>query len=358
MPVHYLASRGGGAENQVHHLINILVQKRDVDIHFLCRRAPERPVPNQKIWKIGSEAGFRVNWTFIDASRIYNTLKRIGPDVIYQNVGCAYTGIAAFYAKRHKAKLLWHIASDIDVQPELAPNLIKRIIHSLDRCLLNYGIRHADVIAAQTRYQNNILKNRFGRESQAYIPIGHPLAGEIKKKNSEVTVLWVASLKPLKQPELFVKLAAALAHIPKVAFIMMGHPVRGKWFLDLKNQIAATPNLAHIGFVPQSEVDQHLADGHILVNTSRYEGFSNTFVQAWLREVPVVSLNVDPDDVLKREKIGFHSRSFEQLVDDVQTLILNPTLRREMGERARLYAEANHSVDKMADALIALFDSL
>ena len=48
----------------------------------------------------------------------------------------------------------------------------------------------------------------------------------------------------------------------------------------------------------QAEVNALLEHTDLLVNTSDYEGFSNTFIQAWMRRVPVVSLRVDPDRLL------------------------------------------------------------
>ena len=78
-------------------------------------------------------------------------------------------------------------------------------------------------------------------------------------------------------------------------------------------QIKVDSNLQYLGEVSQDEVNRRLREGHILVNTSRYEGFSNTFVQAWMRRVPVVSLTVDPDNILVRENIGFCSGTFKNL---------------------------------------------
>lgn len=357
MPVHYLASRGGGAESQIRLVMDTIEKTDKYDIHFLCRRVPTYMPKNHNIWKIGSENGLGKIWTFIDASRIYRTLKHISPQIIYQNVGSAYTGIAAFYAKRHDAKFIWHIASDIDLKPELHLSSKRRFIKFLDRLFLNYGIRNAHTIAAQTQYQNTLLEERFGRKCDAYIPIGHPFPNQIPEKEEKVSVLWVAGVKPLKQPEIFVKLAKEIGKAVDVHFVMMGHPSSGEWFSQLLGEINTLHNLTYVGGVSQDEVNRRFGHGHILVNTSRYEGFSNTFIQAWMRKVPVVSLNVDPDNILVRERIGFHSQTLENLYRDVNLLAENKVLRDEMGERARNYAFENHTVEKMVNCFTSLIES-
>ena len=358
MPVHYMASRGGGAEIQAKYLIDALNSKTNYDIYFICRRAPKNQEKNQRIWKIGSETGLGRFGTFVDSIKIYNTLKEVSPQILYQNVGCAYTGIAAYYAKRNRAKLIWHIASDMDVDDRLIVGFKNRLQTIIDRLFLLYGIKNANIIAAQTEYQNMLLKNKFGRECQAYIPIGHPLPGKIRKRDDKVTILWVASLKPLKQPEIFIKMAKSLSSMQNVEFVMMGHSTTGKWFSGLLRDLKSVPTLKYLGLVSQDDVNKYLSKAHILVNTSRFEGFSNTFIQAWLREVPVVSLNVDPDNILVRRSIGFHSRTFEQMCHDIRSLISDASLRVSMGQRAKQYALEHHTVDKMADSLISLFDTV
>jgi len=357
MPVHYLASRGGGAEGQIRLVMDTLERINRYDIHFLCRRVPNYMPKNHKIWKIGSENGLGKVWTFIDALGIYRTLKQISPQIIYQNVGCAHTGIAALYAKRHGAKLIWHIASDIDLKPELHLSSNRRFIKVFDRLFLNYGIRNAHTIAGQTQYQNTLLEERFGRKCDAYIPIGHPYPEYLQRKEERVTVLWVAGMKPLKQPEIFVRLAREFGKAGDARFVIIGHPSSGEWFSHLLREINTVPNLDYVGGVSQDEVNRRFEHGHILVNTSRFEGFSNTFIQAWMRRVPVVSLNVDPDNILVRESIGFHSQTFKGLCRDVKLLAENKVLRDEMGERARKYALEKHTVEKMVNCFISLIES-
>jgi glycosyltransferase involved in cell wall biosynthesis len=108
--------------------------------------------------------------------------------------------------------------------------------------------------------------------------------------------------------------------------------------------IAATPNVMYVGEKRQSEINQLFARSHLFVNTSRYEGFPNTFIQAWMREVPVVSLDVDPDDVLERESIGVHAKSMDRLIAAIRSYVTDHAKRAEHGARARRYAMLRHSL--------------
>jgi glycosyltransferase involved in cell wall biosynthesis len=88
-----------------------------------------------------------------------------------------------------------------------------------------------------------------------------------------------------------------------------------------------------------------------------YEGFPNTYIQSWLREVPVASLTVDPDNILVRNGIGFCSGSYNQLRNDVQKLLESPSLREKMGKKAREYALKNHDMTRNASIMKGIFDN-
>jgi len=356
IPSHY-SGANGGAEYQVMFVLDALCQTNNYDIHYLCRRvAPDFAPRGYQIRKVGRANGLNRFGLFIDAFNVYKALKEIAPHIIYQNVGCAYTGIAAMYAKKYGAKLIWHIASDNDVEPVAEPIFKHRLTKSLDRLFLNYGIRNADIIAGQTKHQSDLLRMNFGRKCNILIPVAHPFPEHEIKKSEKVIVLWVGNLKLLKQPEIFVRLAGEISRTNNVSFVMMGRPAGPeKWFNNLIEQILHVPNLEFLGEVSQDEVNRRLREGHILVNTSRYEGFSNTFVQAWMRKVPVVSLSVDPDNILVRERIGFHSQTFKNLCNDVSRLIEDGVLRKKMGIRACRFARENHSVKKMVEKVTELF---
>lgn len=346
----------GGAEYRCKLVLDELCRQNKFNIYYLCRNTDTSFVARgYKIIKISTRLGrFSLSFDFFN---LYRALNRIAPQIIYQNGGSAHTGAAALYAKTSGAKLVHQICNDNSLKFYDGLRFRTRVKKALDQFLIDYGIRNADVIVGQSKSQSNLLQNRYGRKCNVVIPLGHPLPKNIVRKKKNTIVLWISNFKyHQKQPYLFVELAKRFHNKKDVYFVMIGCSIRRDGqFHSFLEKIETVPNLSYLGQLSQDEVNLHLRNGHILVNTSRYEGFPNTFVQAWLREVPVVSLSCDPDDVLVRKKIGFHSKTFEKLVSDVTLLVENESLRKMMGLEARLYAEENHTIDKMVEKLVKLF---
>ena len=208
---------------------------------------------------------------------------------------------------------------------------------------------------AQTEYQGSLLLKNYKRKLTAIIPNFHPKPEKEIVKESPIKILWVANLKPFKRPEIFVRLAKDLSGLKDVKFQMIGScAATNLSYTKLLSEIESLDNLEYLGGKSQDEVNEHLSKAHIFVNTSDCEGFANTFIQAWMRKVPVVSLTVNPDNILESHKVGYCSNTYEKLVTDVSELIKNNDLRNEMGENARQYAFENHS-EKNMRRLIEVF---
>ena len=353
-PSHW-AANFGGAEYQVSCLLGAIAKRRAFEVHYLARNLnPEFMTDQYRTHWVGSKHKLARHSHLFDAPKLYSALKQIRPDVIYQRVGCAYTGIAALYAKRSGCGMLWHVASDQDVTP-LKINVSKDAPFSYaERKALEYGIRNANSIVVQTRQQADILKQHYGREANSIVANFHPAPEHKFPKNEQLSIVWIANLKPLKQPRIFMELAKELGSLSGIRFVMIGRNSNWDWGHKLQTDISETKHLEYIGEQPFDKVNQILSQAHILVNTSQYEGFPNTFIQAWMREVPVVSLNVNPDNVLNMHGIGLAcSGSFDQLVQNVRLLIENAQLRTSMGEKARSYALDHHS-EKNAEQIIRI----
>ena len=351
VPTHWSAIMGG-SQYQAKCLIDQLVPTEQFEIYYLTRRYDLRFHPDgYKIIKVADTRGIRRYGFFFDVFRLLKLLHQIRPDVIYQRVGCAYTGISAYYARRNSCRMVWHIAHDSDVLPSKERLSLGSIIRSIDKKILEYGVRSSHHIIAQTNQQAKYLRRFYGRTPTEIIPNFHPLPRENIKKTNPVKIVWVANFKPWKQPEYFIRLARNLRNFgQKVQCIMIGAPAYSTpdWQHSLENEIDEVENLTYLGARPLEEVNSLLAKAHIFVNTSLYEGFANTFIQAWMRKVPVVSLHVNPDQVFERHNVGFFSGTYEKMLEKVVELIKNPALRDEMGERAQVYAFERHSEKNIA----------
>ncbi|HEX3846999.1 MAG TPA: glycosyltransferase [Steroidobacteraceae bacterium] len=340
---------GGGAEYQIDLIIDRLAASGRYDIshlaHFVDR--PDRARKYRSV-RIGSGGGVPRLGYLMDAPALYRELRRVDPCLIYQRVACAYTGICAAYARRRSIPLVWHVAHDTDVSPEVLDPGRNLARVRLEKWAVNFGARHATRIIVQTERQAQLLQRNFARTADAVVPNFHPPAAEIIDKSGPMTVLWIANLKLWKRPDAFVRLARSFEESPEVRFVMVGAPSAGSgrhgWQESLMRVIEATPNLAYLGGKTQNEVNELLARAHVLVNTSTHEGFPNTFIQAWLRDAAVVSLDVDPDGVLERKGVGIAARSEPGLTAAVRRLIEDPEARAGFVKRGREHAAANHSL--------------
>jgi glycosyltransferase involved in cell wall biosynthesis len=343
VPAHWEA-RMGGSQYQAKVLIEYLLKHYDVDIAYLTtHHDPNFKPQGYRIVPFSEPRGIRRFGLFFDAFRLYNALRKERPHAILQVVACAHTGIAAFYAKLHGCRMIWRVSSDRSVEPETAPWW--QVHKHIERAFLEYGIRNAQLVLAQSQYQQEALARHMGCTNVRVLRNFHPTAPDCEHRTGgETRIVWIANLKPLKNPGAFVRLARRFDYRNDVRFVMVGQALgNDPWTREQLAEIAATPNVEYLGGRTQEEVNVLLEGSSLLVNTSDYEGFSNTFIQAWMRRVPIASLHVDPDGLLSRGGLGVVSHTEEQLYRQVTALINSPEKRAEIGARARAYALAHHT---------------
>jgi len=89
----------------------------------------------------------------------------------------------------------------------------------------------------------------------------------------------------------------------------------------------------------------------LLVNTSLIEGFSNTFIEAWLHGLPVITLEVDPDNLIKEHSLGKVPGSMEQMEADIKILMSDDKLWSLMSKKCRLFASEKFDIKEKVNAL-------
>ena len=108
-----------------------------------------------------------------------------------------------------------------------------------------------------------------------------------------------------------------------------------------------------LGYIFEGLIPNSWPSNAFLVNTSVDEGYPNTFIQAWLRGVPVLSLEVDPDDVIHENGLGVVEPDLDALLQQISDLVRKPRTYADISGRAARYAARHHSLQTMADGFLS-----
>lgn len=216
-----------------------------------------------------------------------------------------------------------------------------------------FWIRFSSVVFCQNGTQKDLLKLNFNINS-ILVRNGHPSLHRCPEKtiHNEITIVWVA--KQEKNPELFLELATEFYDDNRFRFVMIGVFDRhsAEYY---KKQEQKCSHFVFRGELENQEVNDLLEKSHVFVNTSSYEGFPNTFIQSWLRGVPVLSFFVNPDNIFSKENIGYCSGDVKTACSNLRELFDNEgQIFKLQSHNAYSYAIKNHDIEILAKNICAI----
>jgi glycosyltransferase involved in cell wall biosynthesis len=115
------------------------------------------------------------------------------------------------------------------------------------------------------------------------------------------------------------------------------------------------------GLVQPTEIPALIGLLDVLIHLSYREGLPRALPQALAASKPVVAYDRDgASEVCRDNETGFlvPAGDTSQLVDRIVALASDPTLRARMGGRGRELVKDSFSVERMVDALYALYQKL
>ena len=281
---------------------------------------------------------------------IWKALKNADADIYYQRTASVLTAYVSRFARIHGKKSIHAISHDREVGGDL------RFLNIRDRMLYKYGLKNVDHIIVQSKSQRENLRKNFNRDG-IFLSNGIKIPGFIPEFKREGSVIWVATLRPWKRPELFLELAESLPDIP---FLMAGGP-DPKFpyiFEECRRRAESIPNLDFCGYVPVQEIGRLFNEAVLFVNTSEREGFPNTYLQAWVHGMPVISLGVDPDGIISRKRLGAICGSFRDLQTYIRLYFRNDNLREHAGQRAWNHVKEHHDIRMLTEKFISHFEPI
>ncbi|HSX24810.1 MAG TPA: glycosyltransferase [Candidatus Andersenbacteria bacterium] len=162
--------------------------------------------------------------------------------------------------------------------------------------------------------------------------------------NKKNYILWIARCAPIKNPLAFITIAAAF---PTQQFVMIAAPQEGhmELFDAIKKAAGVHSNITLIPGVPNESAQRYFNEAVVSVNTSSSEGFPFAFLESGLGKTPIMSLTVNPDNLITTHNIGYCANGdIDLLIQQLQTILSNSDDLREKSNAAREYVRKYHDI--------------
>ncbi len=306
-----------------------------VRIHKICRQ-------RAGMWGLRF---FHPRWT-----GLIRAMQAADADVYYQNCAEYVTGQVARWCRKHGRGFVYSVASDPDCDAALP-----ELKHLRERVLYRYGLRHADSIIVQTAAQRDMLRSNFGLDSTV-IPMPCPGPAEQDFRQPALPtdgpphVLWLGRIAQVKRLDRLIEVAKLC---PKVLFDVVG-PVANDYDQAILRSAENAPNITLHGAAKRDQVGTFFRQAACLCCTSDYEGFPNTFLEAWSHGVPVVS-PIDPDGLICAQGLGGVAEGAAGLASAIRSLFASPDTWGQASRNARDYYVRTHAVDSVMPQFERIF---
>lgn len=216
------------------------------------------------------------------------------------------------------------------------------------------GLDVAICNSVETKHQ---IYERYPRLPVRYFPNGVTIPGaeELKQQRSDgrkafglsessLAVLGVGRLTKQKRMDRFIKVIAAVRRTFPVQAVVAGPDMGCLGELQaLVSELGLNDSVRFIGAVPDARTLMPAFD--LLLMTSDHEGMPNVVLEAMAAGVPPVVTPVNGISELIEDGVtGLLSSTWdvEELAAKVVRLIEEPTVREEIGKRARATVKARH----------------
>ncbi len=277
---------------------------------------------------------------------VRQALRDAPADLYLTRTASIWSSVIARHARRRGAASLLALSHDRE-----ATGHLRGFLNVRDRWLYRRGLRQVDQIVTQTEAQAELLRDSTGLDSIVVSNGIEPDTGVRRPRairNERPRALWAGTLRPWKRPELILDLAASL---PDVDFSLAGgadprFPGLLNWLADRAKEL---PNLEVLGQVAPKRMAEIFDEADLLVCTSRSEGFANTFLEAWVRGIPVVSMGPDPRRAIAEGGAGLLAHDPRALREAVGALTSDSALAAEIGARARRQVIQHFSAAALVD---------
>ncbi|MBX9578552.1 MAG: glycosyltransferase family 4 protein [Chthoniobacterales bacterium] len=309
----------GGAELQVALLAKELVQ-RGKEVVLLAADTGQGDALTQQGIRVRNGGRFDTGtlWDTLRAlPRIVSILREEKPDVVAVYGWTSWLYLLANLRAWARYRLLFVCALDSEIDGGF------RKTHPWRGSLFQKGMERCDIRLAITEDQVALFRAQGMSCDVMRLLLQEKFSPNrvIDVKNKSIDLLWVARCNRVKQPMLFLDLAA---QFPQARCRMICSNQDEELWQAVKRRALTMPHVEFLEKVPYRDIQSHFDQARIFVNTSSDEGVPNTFIHAGLGSTAIASLKVDPDHMFHHFQAGCCAHGdFQLLVEKTRALLAN-----------------------------------
>ena len=272
--------------------------------------------------------------------------KEIDADVYVVPGNTRFSAEASFFCHHWKRVYVMLAGSDMDFDPEFRTHPTRFDIYGVPYYLKWYVLQNAHLRIVQNEKQAQLAQQLDLPAVIIRNPIG--LTRDFPRNDLANTILWVGNTdERVKRPSIFMDMAKKLS---QYQFLMILTPAIQADFDRLVQISREIPNLKIISRIPYREIERYFADAKLFINTSKFEGFPNTFLQAGKYGVPVLALNVDPNNMLSNHHCGIFCDDDQSiLLENINVLMNDEQAYAEYSANILNYVREYHDRGKIID---------
>jgi glycosyltransferase involved in cell wall biosynthesis len=170
------------------------------------------------------------------------------------------------------------------------------------------------------------------------------------KRNGLQRVLWIGRICKVKRPDRLLDIAEAC---PDLNFDLVGPAADTEYARSVCRRAKTIANITLHGPASRDFISKFYKNARIMCCTSDFEGFPNTFLEAWSYGLPIVS-TFDPDNLVINKAMGIVARDVKGLASGIRMLLRDSEQWQQASKAARQYYLENHTID----AVMSRFENI
>lgn len=289
-------------------------------------------IVQRDITRVGGRAG-----ALREPLAIWTALTRSRPSAVVHRSAGAEAGVIALWCRATRRRFVYSASSTVDFTFETLRHRPRDVrLHRL-------GLRLAYAVVVQSDEQAALAAT--AEVAPERIHVIRSIAQPADPAGIREAFVWAGGGASYKRPGAFLDLAAAL---PDARFVMVlagrSDSEQAVSEDDLAERASGLPNVELTRTLSRDELLGRLSRAVAIVNTSEIEGMPNTFLEAWARGVPALSLTVDPDGLIASHDLGIAANgSWDAFVAGARRLWAGRSEQRSAPAATRAYVAAHHS---------------